>query len=449
MRDDTQNGNSEMVMGGRRKRLLSEAIQLEEEVVPEFIKPALLAVAALVVLFIGWSAFVEIKEVATAPGVVVPSASVKVVEHLEGGIIIKILVEEGSEVEEGQLLARMDTGQGQAELNQMQSRLVALSVRGERLSAFLEDREPEFDQFAAEYPKLVADQEAILKSQIASQGTSRSIVESQIQQRKRELTQLQKALKVAGQQQKLTTELLKMRDKMIDRKLISRVEYLETKRAKVTADGEISRIKDNISVNQMAIQESENNLDNLDAELRQASSLEVGSISAEIDEVKNAIARIQDRVNRLEVRAPIRGKVQDLKIKTVGQVVQPGGLMMQIVPSGGALLVEVQISTGDIGHVKPGQPVLVKVSSYEYSRFGGVDGELMKISATSVLDPQGLAVFKGWIGLNQSFVGKQEGRYQILPGMDVQADITTGDKTFLQYLLKPLTDAMGEAFRER
>jgi len=448
MRDDT-NGNSDMVIGGRRKRLLSEAIQLEEEVVPEFIKPALLAVAALVVLFIGWSAIVEIKEVAVAPGIVVPSGSVKVVEHLEGGIITEILVEEGSEVQEGQLLARMDSGQVEAELKQMQARLVALSVRGERLSAFNENREPDFSQFVDEYPKMVADQQEILKSQIASQGTGQSVIESQIQQRKRELVQLRKALKVAKQQQELSTELLRMRTRMMEKKLISKVVFLETKRAKVTADGEISRIKDDISVNKMAIQESENNLDNLDAELRQSTSIEAGTVSAEIEEVKNAIARIQDRVNRLDIRASTHGVVQDLQVKTVGQVVQPGGLMMQIVPLGDTLEVEVQIQTGDIGHVMPGQQVLVKVSSYDYSRFGGVDGELKKISATSVLDPQGLAIFKGWISLSKPYVGKQEGKYRVLPGMDVQANITTGKKTFLQYLLKPLTDAMGAAFTER
>jgi membrane fusion protein, adhesin transport system len=449
MKDDAHNGNSETVRGGRRKRLLSEAIQLEEEVVPEFIKPALLAVAALVVLFVGWSAVVVIKEIASAPGIVVPSASVKVVEHLEGGIITEILVEDGSEVEEGQLLARMDTGQGDAELKQMQARQVALSVRGERLLAFLENREPDFSESVAEYPKLISDQEEILKSQIASQETSRSVIESQIQQRKRELIQLRKSLTVAKQQQNLTTELLEMRTRMMESKLVSKVEFLETKRAKVTADGEISRIKDDMTVNQLAIQESENNLDNLDAELRQAVSQEMGTISAELEEVKNSIARIQDRVDRLEVRAPTHGIVQDLQIRTVGQVVQPAGLMMQIVPLGDVLEVEVQIASTDFGHVKQGQSVLVKVSSFEYSRFGGVEGELVKLAATSTLDPNGLAVFKGWVSLSKPYVGKQEGRYKILPGMDVQADITTGEKTFLQYLLKPLTDAMGEAFTER
>jgi len=438
-----------MVIGGRRKRLLSEAIQLEEEVVPEFIKPALLAVAALVVLFLGWSAIVEIKEVATAPGVVVPSASVKVVEHLEGGIITQILVEEGTEVQKGQLLARMDRGQGEAELKQMQSRLAALSVRAERLSAFLENRKADFSPFVGEYPKLVLDQQQILKDQIASQGTSQSVIEAQIQQRKRELVQLREAMSVAKQQQVLTTELLKMREKMIAKKLISKVEYLDTKRAKVTADGEIARIKESIAVNQMTLRESENNLDNLDAQSRQAASLEIGTVSAEMSEVRNAIARIQDRVNRLEIRAPIHGIVQDLRVRTVGQVIQPGGLLMQVVPIGDTLVVEVQISTDDIGHVKAGQPVLVKVGSYDYSRFGGVEGTLVKTSATSVLDAAGKAIFKGWVTLSHPYVGNKTGKYLVLPGMDVQAEITTGQKTFLQYLLKPLTDAMSQAFRER
>jgi adhesin transport system membrane fusion protein len=444
------NDSPGIIQGSRRKRLLSEAIQLDEEVVPAFVRPALIVMAVLVVAFIGWSAVVDINEVAVAQGEVVPSSSIQVVEHLEGGVVGEILVAEGDMVEAGQTVVRIKGGGVAAEVNQLKARLTSLRLRAERLNAFVDDRDPDFDAIGGDYPDLIADQWRILQDQIETRRTGRAVIQQQLEQRRRELAQLRESLRTARQQVILTGELLDMRQKMVDKKLIAKTVFLETKRAKLTADGEVARLKDEIRVFESSLHETEERLADFDANLREQATAEIGEVSAEIAEVRNSIMRVQDRQQRLDVTAPVQGLVQGLEVKTVGQVIEPGGLLMRIVPVDETLQAEVRIATKDIGHVAVGQDVKVKVSSYEYTRFGAVPGLLSKVAATSTLDEQtDQTYFKGWVALNQTYVGDEPGRYVVVPGMSVQADIQTGEKTLLDYLLKPLTDALNRAFRER
>lgn len=447
--DANNSEQSTVVRGSRHRRLLSESIQLEDEVTPRFVKPTLLAVAALVAVFVGWSYLVDIKEVAHAPGEVIPSGSVKIVEHLEGGSVVAIHVEGGQLVKKGQPLVTFDDAQALSDLNQMQSRYASLRLRAERLSAFVEGRTPDFSEFAVSHANLVADQQQIFRNQEDAKRTSAAVIESQIEQRRREITQLRDGLSVARDQQKLTSQMVEMRQKMVDRKLIPRMEFLETKRAKVSADGEVGRLLEQIQVNQQTLTESERRLADLDAQLKRQNLGELGTVTAEISEIENAIQSLQNRVTQLDLRAPADGLVQDMKVINEGQVLEPGGLVMNLVPVDKQLISEVKITSRDIGHVKVGQEVLVKVSSYDYGRFGGIKGQLESISATSFVEEGKDPYFKGKVSLDHSFVGDEARQFYVRPGMGVQAEIITGDKTLLAYLLKPISDAIDRAFSER
>lgn len=446
--DNQKTDDQKVVQGSRHRRLLSEAIQLEEEVLPRDVKWALLIITIFIFLFIGWSAIFVIKEVAGAPGEIIPSGSVKTVEHLEGGTVKNILVEENSAVKAGQVLIELDENQIFSERQQMQARFISLRLRGERLAAYAGERTPDFSFAGDTYPELVADQLRIYQNQIDSQQTSKSVIRSQIDQRQQELKQMQEALSVAQHQQQVTSDMVKMREKMRAKKLIPEMVFLETKRAKISADGEVARLKDQIQVTRQTVTESQRRLADLDQQLRREALAEMGRISSEIAEVRNTIERLDDRLTKTKIRAPIGGRIQDLKVLTEGQVIQPGGLVMQIVPVDAKLEAEVRIQTKDIGYVEAGQKVLVKVSSFNFSRSGGIDGTLRRLSATSHVGDNGDAYFKGWVTLSKPYVGTSE-HLKVRPGMAVQADIETGTKTLLEYLIKPVTDALDRAFSER
>lgn len=447
--DSNDTEKTSVVRGSRHRRLLSESIQLEDEVTPRFVKPTLLAIAALVAVFVGWSYLVDIKEVAHAPGEVIPSGSVKIVESVEGGSVVAIHVEGGQLVKKGDPLVTFDDTQALSDLKQMEARYASLRLRAERISAFVDGRAPDFSEFNSVHPNLVADQQQIFMNQQDAKRTSASVIEAQVEQRRREITQLRDALSVAKDQQRLTGQMVEMRQKMVDRKLIPRMEFLETKRAKVSADGEVGRILEQIQVNQQTLTESQRRLADLDAQLSRQNLGELGTVTAEIAEIENAMNSLRNRVSQMGLRAPADGLVQDMRVVNEGQVIEPGGLVMNLVPVDQRLISEVKITSRDIGHVKVGQEVLLKVSSYDYGRFGGIKGELDSISPTSFVEEGKDPYFKGKVTLETNYVGDEARQFYVRPGMGVQAEIITGDKTLLAYLLKPISDAIDRAFSER
>ena len=165
--------------------------------------------------------------------------------------------------------------------------------------------------------------------------------------------------------------------------------------------------------------------------------------------MEETLQRLGARVDRLEVRSPARGYIHNLQVQTVGQVIQPGALLMQVVPAGAALEAEVRIAPKDVGYVSPGQRVNLRVSSYDYARFGFATGTLKRISASNVVGDDGQPYFLGWVQLDQPYVGNDPKLHPLQTGMAVEAEILTGHKTLLTYLSKPVVEAVSRAFRER
>lgn len=438
-----------VVLGRRERRLLSEAVQVDEELVPAFVRPALLAMAILVFGFVLWASLTNLSEVAHAPGEVIPSGQIKVVQHLDGGQIATIEVEEGALVQQGQVLVRLDGAQAQADLRQMESRLMSLRLKIERLSSFAEVRKPNFAAITSEYQDLVADQQQIYNNQIASQESSLTVLDRQIDQKHQRISQLEKQLSVAREQQKLSQDFLALRESLAAKRLITRVDLLDAQKAKITAEGEVARLSQELDVVGQERAEIVSRREDATNQLRRDALAEMGAASAELAEVQEAVGRVQAKVDRLSVRAPVTGYVQDLKVATVGQVIQPGAILMQIVPEDASLECEVRIATRDIGYVQVGQGVDVRVSAYDFARYGTAKGVLHRISATSVVDPQGQPYFKGWVSLKTPYVGTIPGRYPIRAGMGVEAEILTGEKSLMAYMFKPIVRALESGFRER
>ncbi len=436
-------------LGSRERRLLSETIHIEEELVPAFVRPILIIVGTLVLAFLVWAALTSMKEVARAPGEVIPSGKVKVVQHLDGGVVEEIAVEERKLVEQGQVLLRIGGAQALAELRQMAARQDSLNLRAERLSALTEGRKLDFSGLDVKQSDMMSSQREIHVTQVATRDSTLSILDRQIEQRKQRLRQLETALAVAKEHLALTGELSEMREDLASRRLINRTVLLETRRAKVTASGEVARLTQEIGVSAQELAEAQNRREDTLNQLRRDALSELGAVRSELAEVEEGIQRLQARVDRLEVRAPNRGYVQDLRVQTIGQVIQPGALLMQIVPDNEPLEAEVRITPRDIGFVRAGQPVKLRVTSYDYSRFGVARGVLKRVSATSVVGDDSKPFYRGLVELENPYVGDVPGRNLLQAGMSVEAEILTGEKTLLAYLTKPLVDVISLSFHER
>lgn len=456
-------------LGGRERRLLSEAVQIEEKLIPGYVRPLLMLIFVMVVLFLAWAFTAQLTEVTRAPGEIIPIGQTKVVQHLDGGKVDDILVDEGDLVERGQTLLRMDGSQALADLQQMEARWLALTLRAERLLAFAEERTPDFDptsfpakyRIASEDPTaefavltsphmhLINDQHEIYLNQNAVRDSSLAVISSQVDQLRQRLVQLNNSLESARNHQNLVAEVLTMREELGRQQLITRTELVETRRAKVTADGEVQRLEEEIKVVRESLTEAGIRLQDADNQFRRDALTERGVVQAELAEVVEALQRLRARVSRLEVRAPERGLVQDLQVLTTGQVIQPGAVLMRILPSDVPLEAEVRIEPKDIGHIKVGQDVRVRVSSFDYRRFGNTEGVVRRISATNVVTDGGQPYFRCWIELTRPYVGNDPERFHIMPGMSVEAEIITGKKSFIAYLFTPVTDIIDRSFGER
>jgi adhesin transport system membrane fusion protein len=439
-----------IVRGSRQRKLLSEPILFEESSLPAFVRVGLIAVAGFLVLFIIWASIVHVDEIASAPGQVVPSGAIKVVQHLEGGVVAEILVTEGQKVEEGQVLVRLDPTDARSELDQMRTRYYGLLLRAERLKAINERRVPDFAVVTKDYPDLVGDQERLWHGQLAARRSAVQVIDSQVDQKRREVKQLRDALDIAQQQFKLASDQTVIRAQAAESGVVSRQTYLETARAKVAAEGEVNRLREQIQVATDALAESERRRINLDDTQGQDSLAELGTVTNEAEQVRNGLSKVQDRVQRLDIRSSVTGLVQDLKVNTIGEVSPAGGTLMRIVPTDAVLEAEVRIATRDIGHVQPGQPVKVKVTSYDYNRYGSLPGTLLKVSPTTLFDEQEKKpYYRGIVQISRPFMGPGENQNLVLPGMAVEADVVTGNKTLISYLLKPVFVSLKGSFHER
>jgi membrane fusion protein, adhesin transport system len=436
-------------MARRQRRLLSETAQIEDELLPGYTRWVLYAVLGILVLFLIWASLTRLPEVANGFGEIVPTDRISLVQHLHGGIISEIMVEERQKVQENDVLLKLDDRQATAELRRLESRLAALLLQAERQEAFTQGREPDFTPHELDHPDLVFAQRQALNNQRAVKSSSLEILERQIDQRKSKLEQLAQGLAGAVEHTRLTGGVLQMRKEMLAERLVTRTTYVEAERAYVSARSEEARLRQEITQTRQELAEAQARLTDMKEQLSREPFEQLGRLKSEIAETQEELEKARKVVEDLWVKAPVSGLVFALAMQNRGQVIQPGAVLMKIVPSDAELEAEVRLSPRDVGYVRVGQNVQVKVTSYDYSRFGYVPGRLSRVSAFSSLDEQSQPHFKAWVRLEQPYIEQGQQRYPLLPGMTVNADVVTGEKTLMAYLIDPIIRAFSESFRER
>jgi HlyD family secretion protein/adhesin transport system membrane fusion protein len=409
----------------------------------------LLAGGALAAL-IGWASIAPLSQRVAAVGAVVPTGSVLGVQHLEGGIVAAIEAREGAVVQKGTVLVRLDPIATRAEHERTRTRMAAFALRAERLRAFAEGRTPDFRAIdvPADAAPLIADQEQIWRNQVSKRDSERELLDRAIRQREEELNVLAGEAEMLQEEKKILEELVAMREELAGKGLISKVVYLGTLQKLVNSRGALRKNHGETARARQALAEATEKRAHLDTELRSAALAEMGEITAELAQLARQVEKTRDQLNRLEIRSPVRGVVKSLVPNTIGGVIAPGTLVAEIVPIESDLLAEVRIAPQDIGQLERGQAVSLRISAYDFYRYGGVSGTLEHISASTFQDDKGVPYYKGRIRLAAAHVGADAAANTILPGMTVDADIQTGQRTVLQYLLKPVFLSIGDAFKE-
>ncbi|HCK18723.1 MAG TPA: HlyD family type I secretion periplasmic adaptor subunit [Thalassospira sp.] len=433
----------------RMARYLSHAVLLEEGGISVFVRSAMVMLSVGFLALIAWSATTEIKETAITFGQVMPTSAVNKIQHLEGGIIEEIMVRDGDLVEKGQVLLRLKADGAQAELSQTETRLGNLQLEAERFRALAEGREPDFTILHERYPELAQNQEEIYRIQTELDANQNEILQVQIKERNAELAQLSEQEATLRKSVDLLSQEVTMRRSLYEQGLNSKVLFLNIQRELNEAQGNLSGVVAEQARARETIAEAKLRLNELEKSQREESITELGRLGGEIAQAREALRKLRDRVARLEIVAPTRGYIKGLQFTTIGGVIAPAQVVMELVPIDDVLIAETRISTEDIGHVHLGQPVTVKVSAFDFIRYGGIQGELVSISASTFVDEDGRPYYKGKVALEADAVGEGASAQKIIPGMTVQADIQTGERTLLQYLLKPVYVSLDQAFSER
>ena len=428
---------------------INQSIKLEESPPPRKSQLNIFAIFAFFVAFIVWSIYTQVDEVAVASGQIIPTGFIKSVQHLEGGIVAEVMVQDGDVVERGQILLRMDGESANSDLEQTLVRRHALEVQAERLRAVGTGIEPNFEQFKnIEDQEIVKDQRAIYDMQRQNLDDQISVINTQIEQKKASLalhmgrlSDLQKQLEVAEKQRDVNEKLIKKR-------LVTRTAYLESQREVHEVATDANQAKNQIQETKEAIAEQEKRIIETKTRLRNESLREMGAVTSEIAQIDEAITRLKDKVNRLEVLAPSSGVVKGLKATTLRGIIQPGEEIMQIVPRK-AMEVEARVEPKDIGNVKVGQNVRVKVSAFDYAKYGDIPGSLHTISASTFKDEEGKPYYRALVKLSKYHVGDNADVNNITPGMTATVDIDTGEKSLFDFFIKPIIKALDTSFRER
>lgn len=405
---------------------------------------SLLVVAVLLI----WASVGYIDEVVRGQGKVVPSRQVQVVQSLDGGIVEKILVKPGQHVEVGEVLLRIDPTRYSSSLGENKAELLALKAKALRLEALATGetfRVP--DDLMKEAPQVVEMERRMWESRNQELQTTLGIAQDQLRQRHQELRETQAHRDQASSSCSLTSEELAVTRPLLKSGAVSEVDLLRLQRDVARFCGEAKGAGAQIGRIQSAIQEAERKVRESELNIRNQARAELSETRAKLSTLEQGQLALVDRVKLAEVRSPVRGTINTLMANTVGGVVQPGKDILDIVPSDDTLLLEVQINPRDIGFLHAGQKAEVKFTAYDFAIYGGLQGVVEQIGANTITDEKGNSFYVAKVRTERAHVGDDS--RPIIPGMQAEVHILTGQRTLMQYLLKPILRAKSNAFTER
>ncbi|TYC56435.1 HlyD family type I secretion periplasmic adaptor subunit [Rhodobacterales bacterium] len=404
----------------------------------------------LFVVMLVWAYFATLEEVTRGDGRVVPSRQIQVVQAPDTGIVEQIFVREGDIVEEGQALIQIDDTTFSSQLGEIRQRRYALMARIDRLEAEADQTDLAFNEMLDKaVPELIAEEVNVYRDKKSSLENELSVLRNQASQREQEYQELLAKQKKLESVIELMQREVEINQRLYERKVLPEIDFLRLQRELRETEGELEITKASVkradAARDEASERSRNAVSTFVSEARQQLAEARGELAVVNESMKGAA----DRVRRTELTSPVKGIVNKLNITTIGAVVQPAADLVEIVPLEDSLLIEAQIRPQDVAFLHPGQKAQVKITAYDFSIYGGLEGNLERIGADTTEDEEGNRFFRVMIRTDKNFLGTDTDPLPIIPGMVASVDILTGEKTVLDYILKPIKKVRDQALRER
>ena len=413
-----------------------------------FMRMTLLGITLLVLVFIAWSVMAKVDELARARGEIQPVGHVQSLQSEMGGSIAEVFVKEGDKVTAGQELVEFTASNLLKDLEQTETKINSLAIDRERMLAMLEDRQPDFSPYAKDYPLLVEQAEISFRTQLAGRTATIKAKQQELQEQRSLLEGAERDKKLIAKEVAEASQRLEKLAEGAKSGAVAKITLSESRQQFEALKERESEVIARISSKQSVISRIGAEIDQLNSQMDQKLSEDLSKVTEQYRELLSEKKALQEHQGRIVIKAPVDGVVMNLPVSSKGVIIPPGGVVVEIVPSDQDLIMEVMVMPRDIGFVKTGQQAMVKLDSFDSARFGTVKGEVTRVAPTSTKmkdNPQ--PFYKVEITLANQYVGNAS--HQLVPGMTGEADIATGQKTVMQYLLKPVFITADTAFHER
>lgn len=403
----------------------------------------------LLLLVLLWSVVAHVDRVVTASGKVVPFDKVKVIQHLEGGIVKNLLVRENQEVKAGQPLVELDLATAGVNGAEMSARMAGFKLAQVRLEAEASGQEPRWPAaLVKQFPAVYEAERSTHLARRAEHVNTLSAIDGQITQGRQRVAELRARLASLEASLRIAQQELTLSENLVKDKLVSQLEHFQRKSAVERLTGDIESTRQAIPGAQAGVDEASARRREEESKYRRRATDERSELERKMASLNEELNRAQDQENRSVIRAPIDGVVKNVRYQSAGNVVKAGEPIMEVVPLKDQLVVEVRLSPADRGYVMLDQNALVKISAYDFYKYGGLEGKVTGIAADTDLGRNEEQFYRVVISTTKSHLGRSEGVMPITPGMTGEVDIKVSTQSVLWALLRPVLKIKHEAFRE-
>ncbi len=403
-----------------------------------------------IVALIVWSGYAMIDETTSGTGKVIPSNQIQKVQSLNGGIVSELLIKDGNKVLKGQALIKLDDIGLVANYGENQLRFVELKAKACRLEA--ESTNKPFKnniEDSVNLKKYMSYEQSLYKTNKEHLDNILSSRQEQILQSEQQLAEAKAKKRELTKNYKLIKKQIKITKPLVSKGIVSEIDYIKLRREANTLYGEMRSTELSIPRLKAVIAEKRQNKKELRLNFSSGAKEELNKVLAEMSRLHEKMGALDDKVKRAILRSPVDGIVKRILVSTIGEVVQAGEDLVEIVPADDNLVIEAKIKPSDIAFLHPNQKVVVKFTAYSFVIYGGLEGNLYQISPDSILDEDGKNVYLVRVTTDKKYLGTEEDPLEIIPGMTTNIQIVTGKRSVLQFLLKPILRAKANAFRER
>lgn len=410
----------------------------------------LFVIIALICILLFWANVTELDNVTRGQGKIVSSLQNQLVQASEGGVIKARFVETSQKVEKGELLFEIDPIDAKTSYDQALQRLTSLRIQEIRLSSEVLGEEPEFSGNLVDMsPTVVTVEKALFSARKADLSAQLSVLKQQLTQRKQQLNEVDVTIETTNETLQFVEKQISIVEPLVKLQQYPETELLTLQRQAKDFEGKIESAIASKYRFQTSILEVQDQISSAKQSYTTKSQSELSEIISQIAEVESRIPALKDRVARTQLKSPVQGVINRLNFETIGGFVKPGDIILEIVPTGDDLIVEGKIDPKDIAYIQPKQAVRISLTAYDASRYGTIDGEVLRVSADAVEDKAtGLSNYLVDVSIDSTLYEDDGSEIEILPGMVASIDVLAGKRTIFDYIWQPMLKVKERAFTD-